>query len=136
MEEVMLNHWAILVAALSNFLVGGLWYSPLLFHKAWLDANGLTEEEMGNGHPAKVFGLAFVFSLLMAYTLAYYFLGSSSATMMDGIRYGLVAGIGFAALPFAIITLFENKRTKYAIINCGYIIVSFALMGLIIGAWR
>jgi hypothetical protein len=33
-----LNWFAIIVAALSTFLIGGLWYSPLMFQKAWVNA--------------------------------------------------------------------------------------------------
>ena len=30
-----INIWAVLVAAVCSFLLGGLWYSPVLFHKLW-----------------------------------------------------------------------------------------------------
>ncbi len=65
-----INLWAVLVAAASSFLLGGLWYSPLLFLKPWNTAMGRTEED--NGHPAKVFGLSFAFSFLSAYVFGRY----------------------------------------------------------------
>ena len=52
----------ILLAAASSFLVGGLWYSPVLFGKVWNAENGgPIEKASGAGHPAKVFGVSFVF---------------------------------------------------------------------------
>ncbi|MGB4971685.1 MAG: DUF1761 domain-containing protein, partial [Cyclobacteriaceae bacterium] len=51
-----LNYWAILVSALSTFLIGGLWYSPAVFGKAWMKENGLTEEDLKKGNMAKIFG--------------------------------------------------------------------------------
>src|SRR5690349_21028002 len=58
-QGMTMNHWAVLVAAVSSFVLGGLWYSPVLFGKAWNAANGGVPQ---SGHPAKVFGVAFVFS--------------------------------------------------------------------------
>jgi hypothetical protein len=49
------NIWAVLVSALSTFLIGGLWYSPALFGKAWMRENGFTEESMKGTNMAKIF---------------------------------------------------------------------------------
>ena len=43
MESVQINHLAVLVAALSTFLLGGLWWSPVLFEKAWKQENQFTD---------------------------------------------------------------------------------------------
>ena len=42
METVQFNYPAILVAALISFVVGGAWYSPLLFAKTWMRKPGST----------------------------------------------------------------------------------------------
>ena len=55
---------------------------------------------------------------------------------MWGLQAGVLAGLGFAAMPFAIVAMFEKKSLKYILINGGYITVAFALKGFIIGAWR
>ena len=65
-----INHFAVIAAALATFLIGGLWYSPLLFHRAWKDVNGLTDEQLRRGGMGKIFGLSFLFSWIMAYNLA------------------------------------------------------------------
>ena len=54
-----LNIWAVIVAALSTFLIGGLWYSPAVLGKAWMRENGFTEESLKGANMAKIFGLAF-----------------------------------------------------------------------------
>jgi len=44
---MMLAHsFHIFVAALIAFLIGALWYSPVLFAKAWVRANGFTPEKL------------------------------------------------------------------------------------------
>lgn len=64
MEGVTTNYLAVLAAAVSAFVLGGLWYSPVLFHKAWLAASGLTPEQAAAGNPAMIFGLSFLLALV------------------------------------------------------------------------
>ena len=44
--------------------------------------------------------------------------------------------IGWVAMAIAVVALFENKSWRYILVNAGYNVVAFVLMGLIIGAWR
>jgi len=66
MQVENVNLYAVLAAAVSNFLIGGLWYSPALFRHAWMRENGFSEEDLRRGNPAVILGLSFLFSLLMA----------------------------------------------------------------------
>ena len=65
-----LNYWAVLLASLSTFLLGCIWYSPAVFGKAWMKENGFTEEGMKNSNMVKIFGLAFVLAIISAVNLA------------------------------------------------------------------
>jgi hypothetical protein len=134
MDSMIINHWAVLVAAISDLFVGALWYSPLLFYKGWMKANNFEEGDLKKGQEAKTFGLATLFAIIISYNLAF-FLAEPSTTAMWGLQAGLLAGI-WAFLAFWIIALFEQRKTSYVFINGGYILVAFALKGFIIGAWR
>ena len=129
------NWLAVIVAAVSMFALGGLWYSPVLFGRAWMSANGLTEAEIAKGNMAKIFGFSFVFSLLMSANLAM-FLAEPKTTAAWGATAGFLAGFGWVGLGIAIIALFERRSWKYIFINAGYMTAAFVLMGLILGAWR
>ena len=61
-----INWLAVLVAGISAFVIGGIWYSPGLFGKAWMKDNNLTEEVIRKGNKGKIFGFTLIFSLLMA----------------------------------------------------------------------
>ena len=135
MDQISINHLAVLAAALSGFLVGGLWYSPLLFQKSWMKCSAITEEKLNTGNPAVIFGVSFIMSLIIAYNLAF-FLGGPETTWQWGMAAGALAGGGWAATGFVIIALFERRTGGYMLIHAGYLIVTFGLMGLIIGAWR
>lgn len=135
MDISTLNWLAIIVAALSNFLIGGLWYSPVLFGKAWMKENNFSDEDLKKGNMARIFGLTFLFSLVMAFNLGM-FLNDSNTTASWGAVAGFLAGFGWVAMAVFINGQFERKSTKYMLINGGYFTISFVVMGLIIGLWK
>lgn len=135
MENLYINHIAVFVCALLNLGLGALWYSPALFYKSWLGETQLTEEQLARQNPAKTYGLAFLFSLIISYNLAF-FLGDSATDAAWGAAAGFLAGFGWSTLIFAIIALFEQRSWKYIFINGGFITVYFTLIGFILGIWR
>ncbi|MHA6730048.1 DUF1761 domain-containing protein [Devosia sp. A369] len=130
-----INWLAVIAAALSMFVIGGVWYSPLLFDKAWRRAASLSEADLARGNPALIFGTAFVLSLLMAANLAFFIAGPTT-TLSFAIGAAVAAGLGWATLSVGILTLFERRPLSYFLINGGYLTISFAVMGLILGLWR
>jgi hypothetical protein len=130
-----INYFAVLGAALSTFILGGLWYSPLLFGKAWMRANNFSDTDVQTFSKARMFGWSIVFSLVMAINLAM-FLAAPDTNASWGATAGALAGLGWVAMSIAIVGLFENKSWGYIAINGGYMTVAFTIMGLIIGAWR
>ncbi|MBL7864657.1 MAG: DUF1761 domain-containing protein [Cyclobacteriaceae bacterium] len=134
MDMAHLNIWAILVSALSTFLIGGLWYSPALFGKAWMRENGFKEEDLKGGNFVKIFGLAFILGLIAAVNLAM-FLGPE-ADIAFGAAAGFAAGFGWVAMFVGTHYLFERKSFTLFLINAGYSVVALTVMGIILGAWR
>ena len=135
MNASNINYLAVLVAALSTFLLGGLWYSPLLFGKRWMLANNFDDADLQTFSKARMFGWSFVFSLVMAVNLAM-FLAGPGTNLTWGMTAGGLAGFGWVAMAIAIIGVFENRSWAYILINGGYMTVAFVVMGAIIGAWR
>lgn len=135
MDMSTLNVWAILAATVSAFVLGGLWYSPMLFHRGWMRANGFTEADVAKGNQGKIFGLAFVFTLIMAFNLAM-FLNDPKTDLAWGATAGFLTGFGWAALGLSIVALFERRPWQYMVINGGYLTVALVVMGAIIGGWR
>lgn len=129
---VEVNYWAVLVAAVSAFVVGGIWYSSLLFGKAWMRESGMTDERAAQASPAKTFGLAFVLSLLAAWAFAM-FLGDVG--WQEGTLYGFMAGLFWVAASFGINYLFEQRSLRLWLINGGYHTVQFTLYGFVLGVW-
>ena len=67
-----LNWLAIVVAAVSSFALGSLWYSALMFQKPWMKANNFTDESIEGANMGKIFGLAFILMFLASFSLAMY----------------------------------------------------------------
>lgn len=135
MDLGSINWLAVIAAALANFVIGGLWYSPALFGGAWMRANGFTEADLERGSPAVIFGVSFVFCLVMSANLAA-FLAGPDTTVGFAVAAGIAAGLGWAAMGLGVVALFERRPWSYLLVNGGYLTVSFAVMGAILGAWR
>jgi hypothetical protein len=132
--DVQLNIWAVLMAAISTFLIGGLWYSPALFGKAWMRENGFTEESLKGGNMVRIFGLAFVLGVIAAVNLAM-FMGPESDPAM-GALWGFLAGFGWVATFVGTHYLFERRSLTLFLINAGYSVVALTVMGVILAAWK
>lgn len=138
MDLSNINFFSVIVATLSTFVVGWLWYGPL-FGKAWMSAVGFSEEQLQQGNMAKIFGLAFVFEFIMAFNLAMFFYGGGGSAMITGgtgAFYGFLTGFGWIFFAIAVTSLYEQRSWKYVFINGGYWAVSLTVMGLILGLWK
>jgi hypothetical protein len=98
-------------------------------------ANGFGDSDLSKGGTGKIFGLAFLFSLVMAFNLAA-FLAGPDTTLAWGATAGALAGLGWVALGIAIVALFERRSWTYILVNGGYFVVAFVVMGAILGGWR
>jgi len=134
MNPSLINWAAVVVAALSSFFVGGIWYSPVMFQKPWVADNKFAEGDLKAGNKLKIFGMTAVFSLIMAANLAA-FLADAKTDVTWGATAGFLAGI-WTFCAIATMSLFELKSWRLIFINGGYSLVSLTLMGAILGAWR
>jgi hypothetical protein len=127
------NWLAVLAAALSSFVLGGIWYSAL-FAKAWQAAAGLSDADVAGGNKALILCGAFVVALVQSAVFAM-FLGPNPALML-GVGAGFAAGLCWVTAAFAITYLFERRSLKLFAINGGYATLQFTAIGAILGLWR
>jgi hypothetical protein len=130
-----INYLAVIAAALAAFVIGGLWFSPVLFAGAWMKANRFTDADLKGGGEARIFGGSFVLCLIMAANLAA-FLGSPDTTAAWGATAGALTGFGWVLPAIGVVALFERRPLAYTLINGGYWGVALTVMGLILGLWR
>lgn len=130
-----LNWLAVVVSALSAFVIGGLWYGPL-FGKAWQLLSGLSDEDIQQGHPAKIYGGAFVLTLVAAFGIGMILQLHPAPDFWFGFKVGILIGLAFVATSFGINYLFASKSLRLYLIDAGYMVVLMTIMGSILGAWR
>ena len=122
---------ASIIAAVGSFVLGGLWYSPMLFAKAWQHDTGLSDEQLIRSNKAKIFGLSFICCLFAAVTFSMV-LGPDPA-LGFAVGAGACAGIFWVFGSFVVNYQFELKPARLLFINGGYHAVQFTLYGLILG---
>jgi hypothetical protein len=135
-EKIMdhVNAWAVGVAALTSFTLGGLWYSPMMFLDVWAKESGVDPRTNDKGrHPAMVFGFAFALAFIAAFFFAVWI--GPDPTPTHAITQGLTVGLAFVAGSFGINYLFGGNSFKLWLVNAGYHVVQFALYGLVLGFW-
>jgi hypothetical protein len=136
---MMLAHsFHILVAALVAFLIGALWYSPVVFAKAWVRANGFTPERLAamQANAGRAYAGSFVAFVVMAAVLGLLLRHLGADSTADGAAWGFHAWLGFA-LPIGFTAnLYSDKPAAAFLIDAGYQLVYMTVMGAILGAWQ
>ena len=126
-----INAIAIIVAALAQFVLGFLWYSGMTpIGKRWTAEMGLGDMQ---GQPGAAMAIFPIGSIMAAWAVAMVYGWSGAAGAMDGIRVGWVVAVAVAAQALASGVASGKGSVALHVINVGYLVVGYALMGAIIG---
>lgn len=125
------NWLAIVLAAATGFLVGGIWYGPVM-GKKWMGAVGLTEEQIKQGNMAAIYGGAFLFSLLASWTLAHTF-ATYAQELSVAVKVLTAFGVALGFIVPAIGTnyLFSQKSKTLFLIDATYWLLFYTAMGTV-----
>lgn len=126
-----MNYLLWLIATATTFVLGFFWYGSFMFHKAWCRENGVPEDYQ-SGHPARVFGVSFIFAAIAA--SAYAHIIGFSDDIGASTLLGATVGLTFAATSFGINYQFAGRSIKLFLIDGGYHTIQFALYGLVYSA--
>ena len=158
-----INFLALIAAACSTLVVGFIWYHPKVFGNAWMKESGTTEEKMKATNMVLIFGLSVLYAFFIAFILQMLTVhqwgalgmvggdaniakpsyaefmsdyGSAFRTFKHGALHGFMTGL-FLAIPMVgTNALYERRSFKYVLINGGFWVVCFMIMGGIICAWQ
>lgn len=124
----------VLLGMVAAMAWGSLYYSPLLFMKAWISAMGKTPEELGN--PVKALVNAALMNLVAA-------LGINVVMVMHGVTTigGAIGNAVFLWVVFCLSTELLHDRyngmsVKLSIINAGNTLGAYVAMGIVIQLLR
>jgi hypothetical protein len=131
MEFSAISWLGVVLAAIAFFGVGAMWYGAL-FARPWMRLSGVTEEQARSSNLVLIFGATAVLGIVAAIGLAAVIGADSSAT--EGLATGLGAGALVVAPVLGIQSLYDRKALALWLLNAGYNLAGFAIMGLVIGA--
>jgi hypothetical protein len=132
-----LNYLAVLVSGIVIFILGGVWYSPLLFARPWVALMGKTEEELkatASGPASYV--VVFICGLLSAFALAVIIDRFQPVTVLTGVLVAVLCWAGFAGATSFGSALFSGQPRGLWLINSAYNLVAFIAAGVILSLWR
>jgi hypothetical protein len=134
----VVNNVAVLVSGVVIFVLGGLWYSPVLFAKRWVALIGKTEEELkaSAGSMPTNYLLVFVCGLVTAWVMALVVGNFAPASAIDGGIIGALCWLGFAGATSFGTALFGGKPKALWLIDSGFNLVAFIVAGIVLAAWR
>jgi hypothetical protein len=136
MQYGHVNFLSVLVSAAAYWIVGALWYSPVLFGKSWMNHIGKTKEQLMEGFSKLSYLWSFIWSFVASYGIARILVWANGTTVRAGFLVGLLAAVSFVLAPMVINNLFDRRPRPLLLINVSYHGVALILVGIIIGAWR
>jgi len=134
------NLWSVLAAAFATMVVGFLWYSPLLFARPWMvamgyDPNDKARMEAMQKSAGKSYAISFIAALVSAFVLGKIVQITTVNSVLYGMKIGFAIWLGFVTTVQLTAKLFGNQSTRLYLINTGYQLVCYLVMGAILAVW-
>jgi hypothetical protein len=133
MESFPINWWSVIVAALVKFILGWIWYSPLM-GKQWRATVGISEADMRSSLPSAI-PVDIIGSLLMSYILLHAVHYAGATTLLQGGAVGFFNWLGFIATVQLGQSLYERRPLRLVVINNIYLAIALMIMGAILAVW-
>ncbi len=134
--EVQINWVAVLLATVASMFVGFVWYAKPVFGKMWQDLVKLSDKDQQKG-AAMAIGQALVAGVFTAYILAHVtyisqtFFGVSY--MESALNTAFWLWLGISATTIVTHNAFEQRRKKLTLLTVAHQLVTFLVMGLVLG---
>jgi Protein of unknown function (DUF1761) len=130
---IAINWWAVILAAVVKFLIGGVWYAPQVFGKRYEELSGVKLE--GSSMTVALV-VQFIVVLVMAYILGRFVDHYGATSLINGAVVGFMAWLGFVVTILLGQVFYEKRPLELFYIAAGYRLVGIVVMGAILGAWQ
>jgi hypothetical protein len=121
-----INLWAVLVGIIASGVLGALWYSPFLFLRPWTRAAG-REPAQSPG----VYAVTALTAIVASLTFGWW--AGPEPSMEEAVLDGLVVGLCFAAPALALHYAFAGRALTVWLIDGGFQVARFVLLGVVFG---
>jgi hypothetical protein len=132
MEEIQIDWLAIFIATVLYMVIGMIWYSKHVFGPLWMKLSGIKDSNRKESKMHIVWsGLV---ALVIAYFLAFFQAYLGVTTVSDGMFVGFCVWLGFVVTTQISSVIWGKMPFQLFLINTGAKLLSFLVMGGIIGA--
>jgi len=143
MDFSSINWLAVIACVLASMVIGSVWFSPKVFYPAWSKALGQIDKTDPNdqnmGPVIRIFGITILASFVQAIfmSLMVNAMGSMSggATLAYGATAGFLLWLGFVG-PSSLTNKLFADRVQSWYYEAGNHLITFVVMGAIVGAWH
>jgi hypothetical protein len=134
MSFLQFNHLHILTVAVLQWLLGALWYSPVLFAKPWSAMVDVPSEAKKN---RMILGMiaSFVGNLVLSFLLMHVLWWAGGDSLKRGAFVGFVLWAGFIFAPLSAQYIYEGRPFKLFAINTGYWLIALSASGALLARW-
>ena len=132
-----INYAAVAVSALLYWMLGAVWY--FVFSKPFVALMRWTPEQVArieSEGAAREIGVALLVSLLTSYVLAHFIKFTGAEDARRGAETAFWLWLGFVLTTNLNTVLFELRPLGLYLINSGYHLVGFLLMGAVLAVWK
>ena len=140
MDFMGVKLWAVALAGVATMVIGFLWYSPLLFARPWMVAMGYDPDDKARiaemqKSAGPMYAVSLLASLISAFVLAKILVGMTIYSSLYGMKIGFAVWLAFVATVQLTDKMFGQRPMKLFLINTGYQLVCYLVMGAILGKW-
>src|SRR5258707_5306484 len=132
MNLLGVNFLGVIVAAIVAMVLGFIWYIPL-FGKRWSALTGVSQADMQSGAGMMGYVYQFVAALIDSYAVALIFNHLAFTSAVRGALWGLLIGVGIVAASFVGNYIFMKRPLGLYLLDAGYQVVLFVIIGAILG---
>jgi uncharacterized membrane protein YkvI len=133
-----INWLAVLVGAAIYFVLGAVWYSPVLFARPWQAAIGWDESRPQPQTNPLTYAIPAVLYLIAAVATALLAAATATDTLVEGVVLGLITGVGFALPMVGVEATFDPNKPKpipWFAITTAYHLIGFVILAVVIAIW-
>jgi MFS superfamily sulfate permease-like transporter len=138
LDIATINWIAVIVGALIYFVLGAVWYSPVLFARPWQAAIGWDEARQEPQTNPLTYVIPAVLYLIAGIATALLAAATATDTLSEGVVLGLITGLGYALPMVGVEATFDPNKPKplvWFVITTAYHLIGFVVLAVVIAIW-